>query len=335
MSHDESPNVPAKRDRREAVREKAQQVQTKQSRLRILRGVLIGVAALVVVGGTAFGVAWALDSTASTPQAQPENASQDGFTVSDITAVGGGDGSIADATPVPEPTDAAVEGEAAPTTTPTAAPAVDIRVYVDYLSAGAREFQLANRSQLSQWVSSDTASLTYYPVAMLTAKSNGTKYSLRAASAAACVATHSPERFFDFNNELLRAQPEIDTDGHSDSELADLAQGSSVTDPTTVRSCIENEEFAAWAKAATDRALKGLPDTEGLTLDSMPKVLVNGTPYVGKLSDPKEFQQFVFAVASDAYFRTATPTPTPTATPAETAAPAQTAAPEETATAAP
>ena len=71
MSNDESPNVPAKRDRREAVREKAQQVQTKQSRLRILRGVLIGAGALIVVGGAAFGVAWALDSTASTPQAQP------------------------------------------------------------------------------------------------------------------------------------------------------------------------------------------------------------------------------------------------------------------------
>ncbi|MFG6475041.1 DsbA family protein [Microbacterium sp. P06] len=313
MSNDESPNVPAKRDRREAVREKAQQVQTKQSRLRVLRSVLLGASALVLVGAAAFAVAWALNSNASIPQAQPANAEQDGFAVSGLEDTSNS-GSLDEAAATPLEQDAT----ATPTATPTAAPVVDIRVYVDYLSTGAREFQLANKSQLSQWVSNDTASLTYYPVAMLTAKSNGTKYSLRAASAAACVATHSPAQFFEFNYELLRAQPEIDSDGLTDDQLADLAQGSSVVEPETVRSCIENEEFAAWAKAATDRALKSLPDTDDLTLDSTPKVLVNGTPYVGALGDPKEFQQFVFAVASDAYFSTATPTPTPTATPSAT-----------------
>jgi protein-disulfide isomerase len=316
MSNDESPNVPAKRDRREAVREKAQQVQTKQSRLRVLRGVLLGVGALVVIGAGAFAVVWALSSTASNPQLQPSNADNDGFPVTGITA-SVGSGTIDEADPVPTEQGATVAGEATPTPTPTTteAPVVDIRVYVDYLSSGAREFQLANKAQLEQWVSNDTASLTYYPVAMLTAKSNGTKYSLRAASAAACVATHSPEQFFEFNHELLRVQPEIDSDGLSDDELADLAAGSSVTDPTTVRECIEGEEFAAWAKAATDRALKGLPDTDDLTLDGTPKVLVNGIPYVGAFDDPKEFQQFVAAVESNAYFRTATPTPSASATP--------------------
>ena len=44
-------------------------------------------------------------------------------------------------------------------------------------------------------------------------------------------------------------------------------------------------------------------------------VLVNGTPYVGALDDPKEFAQFVLTIASDAYYkepRAPTPTPTPT-----------------------
>ncbi len=35
---------------------------------------------------------------------------------------------------------------------------------------------------------------------------------------------------------------------------------------------------------------------------------------VGRLSDPKEFAQFVLTIASDAYYQ-ATPTPTATATP--------------------
>jgi protein-disulfide isomerase len=325
-SDDQSPNVPAKRDRREAVREKAQQVQTKQSRLRILRYSLVAVLALVVLGGAALAVTWALTSAGSRPQLQPANSNDDGFVVTAVSGIpsSGDDATVEEATP---PAQDAPAAAAEPTPTPTASPsstavpAVDIRVYVDYLSAGAREFQLANASQLSQWVDQETASLTYYPVAMLTSKSNGTKYSLRAASAAACVATHSPERFFLFNHELLRAQPEIDSDGMTDEELANLAVGSSVADADVVRTCIEEESFAAWAKSATDRALKSLPGTDGVALKGTPVVLVNGTPYIGKLDDPEEFQQFVFAVASDAYFSTASPTPSATTTPSPTPAP--------------
>ena len=32
-------------------------------------------------------------------------------------------------------------------------------------------------------------------------------------------------------------------------------------------------------------------------------ILVNGTPYVGALDDPKEFAQFVLTIASDAYYK--------------------------------
>ena len=141
------------------------------------------------------------------------------------------------ATPTPTPTPEATEQ-----------PVVDIRVYVDYLSTGSRDFQVANVQQLSKWVSEDAATLTYYPVAMLTAKSNGTKYSLRAASAAACVATHSPDTFFAFNNALLTGQPEVDSDGFTDIELADMALASGAESPKVVRACIEKQAFASWAK---------------------------------------------------------------------------------------
>jgi protein-disulfide isomerase len=167
-------------------------------------------------------------------------------------------------------------------------------------------------------VTQDAATLAYYPVAMLTAKSNGTKYSLRAASAAACVGTHSPEHFFAYNNALLSQQPEVDSDGLTDAELADLAIASGSDDPKVVRNCIEKESFATWAKDATDRALKGLPDTDGVSLTGTPMVLVNGMPYVGALDDPKEFAQFVLTIASDAYYKEASPTPTATSTPTPT-----------------
>ena len=80
-----------------------------------------------------------------------------------------------------------------------------------------------------------------------------------------------------------------------------------------MRSCIESQKYATWVKSATERALKGLPDTNGVALTAAPMVLVNGTPYVGALDDPKEFAQFVLTISSDMYYKS-TPTPTPTPT---------------------
>ncbi len=273
MSSDDSPNVPAERDRRDAVREKAQQVQAKQSRARLIRTASIGAVVVGIVAVAAVVVTWVVSSSLSQPQLSPTNVTDDGFVVTTVTGVASAteSGTVDDEaaaqtlealpTETPSPT---------PTASPTEKPAVDIRVYVDYLSTGSHDFQVANVQQLSKWVADDAVTLTYYPVAMLTAKSNGTKYSLRAASAAACVATHSPETFFAFNNALLTEQPEVDADGYTDTELADIAQARGVQSPKVVRACIEKQEFASWAKAATERALQGLPETKDVTLTGTP-----------------------------------------------------------------
>lgn len=316
MSSDESSNAPS--DRRDAVREKAQLVHARQTRSRRIRAASIGATVVAVVAVAAVVVTWVVSSAASRPMLSPDNVTDDGFAV---TAASGlpdsGGGSLAEPTPtaVPEEQPTA-EAAPEPTPTPTERPVVDIRMYVDYLSTGSRDFQMANAQQLSKWVSEDAATLSYYPVAMLTSKSNGTKYSLRAASAAACVATYSPDALFSFTHALLERQPAVDSDGFSDVELADIAQARGVESPKVVRTCIEEEAFAAWAKSATERALKGLPSTDGVALTSTPMVLVNGTPYVGALDDPKEFAQFVLTAASEAYYdESPSPTPTPTATP--------------------
>ncbi|HEY9310273.1 MAG TPA: thioredoxin domain-containing protein [Microbacterium sp.] len=317
MSSDESQNA-ASSERRDAVREKAQQVKVRQSRARLIRRTSLAVVAVAFVAVIAVVVTWTVSSSASKPMMSPANVVNDGFVVTDVR--GGGvdsvdpdsNGSLEGEAATPSPP-AEPEPEPTPTASPTEAPAVEIRVYVDYLSTGSRDFQLANTKQLSEWVGDGAATLTYYPVAMLTAKSNGTKYSLRAAGAAACVAQHAPDYFFAFNDALLRQQPEVDSDGYSDSELAALAIATGLDGPKVVRACIEDQSYASWAKTATDRALQELPDTDGAALTGTPMVLVNGTQYVGKLDDPKEFAQFVLTIASDAYYK-ATPSPTPTPT---------------------
>lgn len=306
----EQPTAPEARDRREAVREKAQLVHAKQTRARRIRSGIIGVGIVAVVAVIAVSVTWAVTSTTSTSALSPAAAKADGFAVTDVGGLVVAQEGVNDSTS----TEAGATTTATPEPTPVAteAPEIEIRVYVDYLSTGSAEFQLANAAQLSTWVNEGAVSLTYYPVAMLTAKSNGTKYSLRAAAASACVATHAPEAFFKFNNALLEQQPDVDADGYSDTELADIAQASGVSSPKVVRACIENGDFLSWAKKATERAVEAIPDTDGVQLTGTPLVLVNGSVYVGALDNPKEFAQFVLTIDSDAYYQTPSPTPTPT-----------------------
>ncbi len=125
------------------------------------------------------------------------------------------------------------------------------------------------------------------PVALLTASSNGTKYSLRSAAAAACVATHSPAQFYAFNHDLLDDQPEVGSDGLSDEDLANLAGAVGVDNAKAVRSCIEDGDFVGWAKEATTRALDGpLAGSDDLVLTAAPMIVANGEAYVGALGRP-------------------------------------------------
>jgi protein-disulfide isomerase len=323
MSNDETPNTPAPRGRREAVREKAEQVHAQQSRARIFRRAAAGVAIVAAIVAIGVVVTWVFASAASKPLLNPANMQDDGIVVDAAAgmslAIPGAP--VTEETPAPTATPAPQAEQAAPAADATTPAPIDIRIYVDYLSPGAGEFQLANAKQLTEWVSEDAAVLTYHPVALLTAKSNGTKYSLRAASAAACMGSHSPDTFFAYTNALLSQQPDVDSDGLTDVDLADLAIASGADSPKVVRTCIENQAFATWAKDATDRALKGLPDTDDVTLTGTPMILVNGTPYVGALDDPKEFAQFVLTIASDTYYKESGETPTPTTTPSPTATP--------------
>ncbi|MEX0160846.1 MULTISPECIES: DsbA family protein [unclassified Microbacterium] len=323
MSSDETPNVPSPRNTREAVREKAQKVHAQQSRARVMRRIILGAIAIVAVGAIGTAITLAVSAQVSKPQLTPGGMDDDGILVSDISASAMSDSTVAP----PSPEETETGGEATPTPEPTTSSTVDIHIYVDYLSPDAGEFERANARQLVNWISEGAATVTYHPVALLTASSNGTKYSLRSAAAAACVATHSPAQFYAFNHDLLDDQPEVNTDGFSDAQLADIAGAVGSDNVKSVRSCIEDQDYVTWAKEATSRALEGpLVGSDDLVLTAAPMIVVNGEAYVGALDDPSEFSQFVLTVASDAYYATETPTPAPTPTETTEPAPSETPA---------
>ncbi len=316
--------VPVTSTQRQQVRERAAQITARQKQMRVVRYSVIGIVLVAVLVTIAIVVTNIVGAAVNKPQVDPAGLDGDGIRVeaSGVTLpTSAGNGTITTTAPSASP-------EATPEENPNP---VELRVYVDYLSADSATFQLANARQIARLVGDGSITATYHPVATLASKSNGTKYSLRAAGAAACVASYAPDYFYAYNYELLAKQPALDSDGMTDDQLADLAIAVGTGSPQGLRTCIKNGTFQPWVKSATDKALaENLPGTEH-TLADTPVVLVNGVRYIGALDDPAELMQFIMAAESKAYYET----PEPTAEPTEEATPTPTATPTASATPAP
>lgn len=302
-----SPEPVDDRTARERARELARELRDdrrKRDRRRdaIIRGSVIG-------GATALlgVVALVLLTTATGPSRGPANMQSDGIKIGqDFLAV-----RTAALQPKQEPV---ASGQ-------NASGVLDIQLYVDYLCPNCATFEDENGEQLRRWVESGAATIEIHPIAVLSAKSAGTQYSLRAANAAACIADGSPDAFFAFHTALFERQPDEGTPGLSDDELVALAIDSGAEDTTDLAECVHGLRFRSWVQAATSRALTGpLPGLELPAITSTPTVIVDGRPFLSTENfAADEFASFVVKAAGDQYAveseATATPTPTPTPAP--------------------
>jgi len=292
---------PGGSEARVAAKERAREMRTqhkKQERRRKL------VLQLSVLGGALVVlsiVAVTLISMNQSPARGPLNMASDGIKIGEELAAERTPGLKPDAVPAASKTN--TDG------------VIDIQLYVDYLCANCGTFAQNNSEQLRQWVESGAATLEIHPIALLTTKSAGTQYSLRAANAAACVAEYSPDTFFDFHNSLFVDQPQEGSEGLSDEQLVDRAAGAGVTDISKVRTCIEKKRFSAWVQAATVRALNGpIPNADIPAITTAPTIIVDGKQFAyTKDFDPQELALFVTDASGDQY--TGTPTPAPSETP--------------------
>ena len=203
-------------------------------------------------------------------------------------------------------------GKPTPTDTTTLGDKVKLNIvtYVDYRCPFCNQFETTNGQTIQSLVQSGVASLEVHPISILDRVSLGTKYSTRAASAAACVANYQPDKFLDVQNALFGSQPEENTAGLTNDDLASIIAGAGADDKN-IAACVKDEKFTAWVTAASTRALAD-PDLQDENGDfGTPRVLVNGVLYTGAVDDASAFQAFV-AQAAVAVDDGATPTPTPT-----------------------
>jgi protein-disulfide isomerase len=172
--------------------------------------------------------------------------------------------------------------------------AVRVVTYVDYFCPFCGQFESTNGEQLSEWVESGDVVLEVHPIAILDRASLGTKYSTRAANAAACVADSSPGAFESFSALLFAKQPAENTEGLSDADLVDIAEEAGAAESSGVRECIQSGQFEEWVTDATDRALhEPIPNSDLDKVSGTPTVLVDGVQYTGGLTDAAEFADFV------------------------------------------
>ena len=290
---------PSRNRRRDAARVKAKQLRVSQKkkdrRNRVFLQGGIGIAAIAIV----VLVSVIIVNSIKPAGPGPKNMASGGALI--------GEGMITALTPALQPDASPRASEPDPT-----GAVANIRIYVDYLCPLCGDFEGANTDQIAQWVDSGAATVEIHPVAILTSKSAGTKYSLRAANAAACVANYSPDDFFDFSSALFVDQPEETSPGRSNDEIKTVVRDAGVsTALSSIDSCIDDGTYESWVKAATDRALDGpIPNSSMKSIIGTPTILVNGKPYTGSLKDPKEFASFVQQALGETY-STSTPTPTP------------------------
>jgi protein-disulfide isomerase len=296
MDNDAPEVLPTKNQRRQATREKARELrdahrkQEKRKRIFLQGGIVVVVLAVVA------GVAFILTSAIRPPAPGPMNMASDGIVI----------GSELEAVQTP-----ALAAGAAPVATTVDPKVPNIRIYVDYLCPVCGQFEDTNSEQLATWAENGTATVEYHPIAILTGRSAGSQYSLRAANAAACVANFSPNDFFAFNSLMFENQPEEGTEGHSDEDLKKIVSKAIATDAGSapaapvqgkIESCIDDASHKAWVQSATDRATtQPVPHSSLDKVKATPTVLVNDKQYTGSITDEKEFQAFVLSVASETY----------------------------------
>ncbi len=161
-----------------------------------------------------------------------------------------------------------------------------LSIYFDLQCPGCRSFDDVNAADLKALASEPGITVMYQPLAFLDRYSQGTFYSSRAANALMSVADKDPDHFQDFITALYAKQPEENTPGITDDEIASIAEGVGVpqdvideftttvdgsyqvadADGNTTDSTGSWRQFAPFMAAATAEAGNALPNLSTPTL---------------------------------------------------------------------
>jgi protein-disulfide isomerase len=305
---------PSKNQRREEARQTAREhraeAQKSERRRRFLvqGGVVAGIIVIVAVIGL---VIW---SAVPSPGPRPANMASDGILLQaklDANGVPTGE--------IEAVLSKALPDGAEPVTTTQDPNLLNIVVYVDYQCPVCRSFNTADAPIIQDRVASGAATIEIHPISMLDRMSMGTRFSSRAANAAACVATYDPNKFLSFDDAMFNNQPDENATGLDNAALKEIVKSVGADRQAEIGTCIDNETFKSWVASSWNRVkdAPALPNTTDVVFGGTPTVIVNGTqfnfntdPETGAFY-PAQFSDFLLKIQSLAAGSTSTPTPKP------------------------
>lgn len=143
---------------------------------------------------------------------------------------------------------------------------VTVSVTEDFQCPACRQFETTTGPVLTELTNNGQINVENHPIAFLDRVSS-TKYSTRAANAAACVAQIDQDRWPAWKTAMFDNQPEEGGSGLTDDQIIALATDVGITSPD-LQSCITEQRYVEWVAAATDMN----------TIPGAPYVTVNGAP---------------------------------------------------------
>ncbi|CAH0219981.1 MULTISPECIES: thioredoxin domain-containing protein [unclassified Microbacterium] len=136
----------------------------------------------------------------------------------------------------------------------------EVDTFVDFMCPICGDFEDTYGEQLQSAAADDKITLNLHPISILDRYSQNTEFSTRAASAVYCVAAEAPDSALDYFNLLFANQPEENTAGLSDDELASLADQ---VGAGAAADCIADGTYKRFVTSQTnDHDIQGTPTVE-------------------------------------------------------------------------
>ncbi|WP_026930931.1 DsbA family protein [Glycomyces tenuis] len=129
---------------------------------------------------------------------------------------------------------------------------VEVDIYLDYLCPACKQFESTYAGNIQAWVDAGSVTVNYHPIAILDRLSQGTEYSTRAAASAVCAADVGEQEFLDYTVALYEHQPAENSQGLSDDELTSI--GADVGLGSDWEQCVADGAYKGWVQAGTESA---------------------------------------------------------------------------------
>jgi len=138
-----------------------------------------------------------------------------------------------------------------------------VAVYLDFQCPACNAFETQYGDKLKKAADDGKITLEYHPIAILDRYSQGTQYSSRSGAAAFCVAETSPDKYLEFAQTLFKNQPQENTPGLTNDQLAEYAKE---VGADKAASCITDEKYLKYPAAQAVKA----------KIQSTPTIEING-----------------------------------------------------------